>query len=162
MSASSGLLLPSDPRRPSSGDDPPASSIGDGGGGGGSRWVALVKASNDIEAHLLMGRLGEAGVESRTLKDKGAPGAWLYGGSNPWAPVTVMVRSRQLEDARLVLAEVSFEAPDEAPPAEREWRVPVLWWATALVLGVLFTGMALAQAATSYGACQIPIFCNER
>ncbi len=73
------------------------------GGGGGSGWIQLVKAADDIEAHLLAGRLAEAGIEVQTLPDRAAPGAWLYGGSNPWAPVRVLVRRRQLEEARLVL-----------------------------------------------------------
>jgi hypothetical protein len=129
--------------------------------------VCLLRAPNDIEAHLLIGRLGEAGVEARLLRDRGAPGTWLYGGSNPWAPVSVMVRQRQLEDARMVLAEVSFEAPDHEPDATAggpgsDWRVPVVWWATALTLGLLVTGAALAQVAdATFARCHVPILCND-
>ena len=143
---------------------PPPPTGSDGGGGGGSGWVRLLSAPNDIEAHLLVGRLGEAGVEARFLRDKGVPGAWLYGGSNPWAPVTVMVRQRQLEDARLVLAEVSFEGPAHAPQAAAKpsWRVPVVWWVTAVTLGVLVTGAALAQVADAvFARCRVPIFCDD-
>ncbi len=120
---------------------PPPLDPEDGGGGGGSGWVRLLRAPNDIEGHLLAGRLHEAGVEARIVREKGAPSAWLYGASKPWAPVVVMVRRRQLEDARMVLAEVSFEAPDHvrqvAVDDAADWRVPVVWWATAIALGVL-------------------------
>ena len=162
MPASSGVLQPSRPRTTGGGTPPPAGPE-DGGGGGGSGWVTLLRAPNDIEARLLVGRLGEAGVEACTMSEKGAPSAWLYGASKPWAPVSVMVRARQLEDARLVLAEVSFEAPDHVRPGppDTDWRVPVVWWATAIALGVLFTGIGLAQLAqVTRTRCQPPIFCT--
>ncbi|MGH2736402.1 MAG: DUF2007 domain-containing protein, partial [Actinomycetota bacterium] len=85
---------------------PPTDLRGDPHGGGGREWVALFRASNDIDAALLVGRLDEAGVESRSLKDRADPGAWLYGGSNPWAPVMIYVHRYQLSDARFVLAQV--------------------------------------------------------
>ena len=131
-------------------------------GGGDSRWVLLVKADNDIDAHLLTGRLGEAGIESRAVKDRAAPGAWLYGGMNPWAPVTVYVRKFQFDDARLLLAEVAYGAPDAEPSSESapRWKVPFLWWATALALGLALTGIALSQLATQ-APCQLRVFCDD-
>ena len=159
-----GVALRGRPRAPDEGRPRPPSEGDDGGGGGGSGWVRLLRAPNDIEAHLLAGRLGEAGVEARLLREKGAPSAWLYGGSNSWSPVTVMVRQRQLEDARMVLAEVSFEAPDHVRDvaAEPDWRVPLVWWATAITLGVLVTGAALAQVADAvFARCRVPIFCSN-
>ncbi|MDQ3981793.1 MAG: DUF2007 domain-containing protein [Actinomycetota bacterium] len=142
---------------------PPPPDVG-GDGGGGSGWVTLLRSPNDIEAHLLIGRLGEAGVEARIVREKGAPSAWLYGASKPWAPVLVVVRQRQLEDARMVLAEVSFAGPDHVPePAPRkDWRVPLVWWVSALALGALLTGTALAQVADAvFSRCQVPIFCDD-
>ena len=159
----SEVAVQSRPRTSSGGTPPPPLDSGSGGGGG-SGWVRLLRAPNDIEGHLLVGRLGEAGVEARLVREKGAPSAWLYGGSNPWAPITVMVRQRQLEDARLVLAEVSFEAPDHVRDVavEPNWRVPVVWWATAIALGVLVTGAALAQVADAvFARCRVPIFCSN-
>ncbi|HEV2754709.1 MAG TPA: DUF2007 domain-containing protein [Actinomycetota bacterium] len=163
MATGSGTLLPTPTRVTGGGNPPPPAREDGGGGGGGSGWVTLVRASNDIEAHLLVGLLGEAGVEGRIVRDKGAPSAWLYGASKPWAPVTVMVRGRQLEDARLVLAEVAMAAPPHVPPVpqERDWRIPVVWWAAALTLGTLFTGVALARTATSMRSCAVPILCND-
>ncbi len=130
------------PARP----DPPAGN--DGRGGGGSEWVELVKARNDIDAHLLMGRLAEAGVEARTLKERGSSPSWLTAGSNPWAPVMVLVRRFDLDSARLVLAEVSFEAPAAEPHAcaPQQRSIPILWWSLAVGLGILLTAGALAQA----------------
>lgn len=102
---SAGTMTPVRPRRVAGGGPPGAPAGGDGGGGSG--WTRLAVASNDIEAHLLEGCLLEAGIETRTVKDRTAPGAWLMGGSNPWAPVEVHVRRFQLDDARLVLLEVA-------------------------------------------------------
>ena len=164
MPASSGAILQPRPRTSGGGHPPPPIDSDEGGGGGGSGWVRLLRAPNDIEGHLLAGRLIEGGIEARVVREKGAPSAWLYGGSNPWAPVTIMVRQRQLEDARMVLAEVSFEAPDHVRDValEPDWRVPVVWWATAIVLGVLVTGAALAQVADAvFARCRVPIFCSN-
>jgi hypothetical protein len=131
------------------------------GGGGGSRWVPLCKAADDIEAHLLVGRLHEAGVETHSLRDRGAPGAWLYGGMNPWASVTVYVRSFQLEEARFTLAEVAYEGPAATEAVSEPLNVSLKWWATALLLGAVLSGLALAQMAGSIGFCQLPILCEE-
>ncbi len=123
--------------------------------------MQLARAHDDIEAHLLVGRLTEAGIETQTMPDRGAPGAWLYGGSNPWAPVTVLVRRIQLDDARIVLAEISYDAPAADPvPAEARRTprsLPFLWWATALALGIFFSLVALVEAARATTASAAPV-----
>lgn len=142
---------------------PPAEASGNPGGGSG--WVRLLTAANDIEAHLVGGRLSEAGVEVRTEKDRSAPGAWLYGGSNPWAPVTVMVRRLQLTEARIVMAEISFDGPSaehgSIQAGMRGWRRPVVWWSVALGLGLLLTGVALGRTATAIDRCELPLLCGD-
>jgi hypothetical protein len=126
-------------------------------GGGESDWVELFTARNDIDAHLLVGRLDEAGIQSHTVKDRSAPGAWLYGGSNPWAPVAVFVRRLQLEDARLVLAEISMRTPFVRPIPERSSRRGTLvWWAVALVLGAFFTWVGLERMQEEMRDCRPP------
>lgn len=154
--------------RPPIGDigAPPLDPIsGNGGGGGGSGWVRLLTAANDIEAHLLAGRLSGSGVEVRVLKDRSAPGAWLYGGSNPWAPVTIMVHQLQLVDARMVLAEISFEGPsaegEATAPATGGWKRSLVWWSLALGLGMLFTSLALARTASAVDTCDLPLLCGQ-
>lgn len=122
---------------------------GTSSGGGGSGWVELVTAAHDIDAHLLTGRLSEAGIQTSTIKERGLMGAWLLCGSDPWAPVRVLVPRFQLDDARIVLAEVAWASPAVDPEtvvAQGRWRRPVVWWTAALFLGLIFTGLALDQA----------------
>jgi Putative prokaryotic signal transducing protein len=131
------------------------------GGSGGSGWTKLVQAPNDIEAHLVIGRLAEAGIETQSLKDRSGP-AWLFNGSNPWAPVIVLVRKLQLEDAQLVLAEVAFNAPaavKEEPRRKSVWTA-VLWWSAAIALGVLFTALGWVQANEMMESCKQPSGCE--
>jgi hypothetical protein len=142
---------------------PPAVTEPRPSGGGGSGWIYLARARDDIDAHLLTGRLSQAGIETRTIVDRSAPGAWLHGGSNPWAPVNIFVRRHQLDDARLVLAEISFGAPPAGPPgvgAQRR-RLPVLWWVTAVALGLVLTVVALGQAMGGDPLCRALPFCQE-
>jgi hypothetical protein len=129
-------------------DLPPPPVALDDPGGGGSEWVPLITADNDIDAHLLEGRLNQAGVEVRSIKDRSGP-VWMHGGSNPWAPVAIWVRRFQLDDSRIVLAELSYRWPS-APRTDRSETVrtgwPALaWWAVAIALGILFTGIGLAR-----------------
>lgn len=133
-------------------------------GGGGHGWVELTRARHDIDAHLLTGRLTESGIETARVKDRSAPGAWLYGGSNPWAPVAILVRAGQLEDARLVLAEISWEAPPLIRPTKAS-EAPgprwVTWWVAAIALGLLFTAIALARTAEAFRSCGLPLVCED-
>lgn len=118
--------------------------------GGGSGWVLLTRCPNDIDAHLLTGRLADAGIETRSMTDRSTTPSWLFAGSNPWAPVVVMVRRIQYEDARLVLAEIAWEGPVATPVPERPHRGArraLVWWAIALMLGIFFTGVSLANAS---------------
>ena len=132
--------------------------------GGGSDWVHLITARHDIDANLLEGRLREAGIDSHQLKDRNAPGAWLYGGSNPWAPVNIFVQRLQLDDARLLLAEISLDGPNAeelaALSAQRRRSFPIMWWVTAVLLGIVLTVLALNQLARSTTFCQIPALCD--
>jgi hypothetical protein len=128
--------------------------------------VQLLTAPNDIEAHLVAGRLSEAGVEVQVVKDRSAPGAWIYGGANPWGPTTIMVRRLQLNDAHMVLAEVSFEGPSaqvetSPPPSATGWRRPLVFWSFALGLGLLLTSVALGRTANAVDRCDLPLLCGD-
>jgi Putative prokaryotic signal transducing protein len=145
-------------------DAPPLPPILEEARGGGGEWIELVKVENDIEAHLLTGRLEEAGVDTRTVKDRTAPGAWLYGGSNPWAPVAILVHRLQLQDARLVMAEVSLQAPAavQVPPSRPQVRRrALLWWVAAILLGLIFTALALMRTDAALDSCQERRACTE-
>ncbi len=146
-------------------DAPPVPPILEEERGGGGDWVELMRVQDDIEAHLLTGRLEEAGVETRSVKDRSAPGAWIYGGSNPWAPVAILVHRLQVEDARIVLAEVSLEGPDATqvvPPSPPEVRRrAVAWWIAAIVLGIIFTSLALMRTDAALDSCEAQQTCGE-
>jgi hypothetical protein len=136
------------------------------GGDGSNAWVELTVAHDDIDAHLLSGRLLEEGIESRGVKDRAAPGAWLYGGSNPWAPVTIMVRRLELDAAKLVLVEMAYEAPaaplgGEEPMQEAAWKPATKWWVTAVALGIVLTALLLAEMGRAVGRCGVPLICKQ-
>ena len=137
-------------------DGPLDGDVGNRGGGRG--WVTLTRAPNDIEAHLLMGRLFEAGVETSGVKERNTSPSWAYGGSNPWAPVLVMVRRYQLDEARMVLAEVAYDAPAarhiEPPDPVQHRRRALVWWALAVSLGLLFTALSYVQTAKDAERCR--------
>ena len=131
-------------------DLPPPPSRLDDDGGGGSEWVPLITADNDIDAHLLEGCLNQAGVEVRAIKDRSGP-VWMLGGSNPWAPVAIWVRRFQLEDSRIVLAELSYQWPSAHAVDDRTSGWPAIaWWAVAIALGILFTGIGLARTVDAF------------
>ncbi len=146
--------------------DPPSSppTVDDESNGGGGRdWVELFRAANDIEAALLIGKLADRAIESRTVKDRSQPNSWLYGGSNPWAPVLVYVRRLQLVDARILLAEISLAIDDVSPRTDERTRrrVPRVWWATALALGLSLSALALLQITEQERFCQLPVLCGD-
>lgn len=153
------------PRSPRRSLEPPSSPPRSDGGpnDGGRDWVELFKAANDIEAALLLGKLTDASIETHSIKDFNAPGTWVYGGSNPWAAVMIYVRRFQLVDAKIVLAEVSLESIDEPSVLDEATRrrIPRMWWATALALGVALSAIAVQQAADQARFCQLPILCED-
>ena len=128
--------------------------------GGGSEWTPLVDAPNDIEAHLLVGRLAEEGIETRAIKDRKGP-AWMHGGSNPWAPVAICVRRFQLDDSRVVLAELAFNGPDATKPQPASRRAVAVWWTAAIALGLLLTGIGFARSADHLERCGLTADCQR-
>ena len=101
-----------------------------------------------------MGRLAQLGIETRRVKDRSSQ-AWLYGGSNPWAPVTVLVPRFQFEDARIAMAELSFAAPAARLPvvASTNRRQTFLFWTIAIALGTLLSIIGFARSAEYLERC---------
>ncbi|HYI44793.1 MAG TPA: DUF2007 domain-containing protein [Actinomycetota bacterium] len=145
-------------------DLPPPPTIEQDRGGDDDRWTRLFRAASDIEAHLLAGRLNGAGIETRAIKERSTAAAWLHNGSNPRAPVDLWVRSRCLDDARIVLAEIAFDQPaknnDGEGPRRRDWRTPVAWWTSAVALALALTGIALLQTADHLEECRSSAGCE--
>jgi hypothetical protein len=160
------MSISAPPRRPILGpglpDDPSGGSEWEGGG---RDWTHLTRVGGDIEAHLLMGRLEGSGVECNSVKDRALSPSWVHGGGNPWTPVNIMVRRFQLDDARIVLAEVALEAPSaQRPPPTQvvpRWRPLLLWWTLALGLGLLMSALSWAQTADSAEQCRRDPSCTS-
>ncbi|HWL64338.1 MAG TPA: hypothetical protein VNP73_00030 [Actinomycetota bacterium] len=108
----------------------------------------MCRASGEIEAHLLSGRLGACGIETHHVADRAAGEAWLHNGASPWIPIAVWVRRHQLDDARIVLAEIAFDQPaHESRSTVSRWRAPMTWWTAAIALGLIFTGIGFHRMA---------------
>jgi hypothetical protein len=142
-------------------DRPPPPVIERKGGGDGG-WIPLFRASGDIEAHLLAGRLEQAGIDTRTIKDRSAGDAWMHNGSDPWTPVDIWVRARSLEDARIVLAEIAFAQPAKKAEGSvtRDWRIPIACWASDVALALALTGIALSRTADYLDRCDLSSECS--
>lgn len=88
-----------------------------------SDWVVLLVATDDIDAQLVAGRLSEEDIPTFLEKDRSGYVDYLLGGSNPHAPVSVLVPQERLVEARSVIAaespgyeeDAAAAAPDEPP-----------------------------------------------
>ena len=67
-----------------------------------SEWISIYQAANSLEAHMLKGALEVAGIEVR-LKGEALAGALGELPANA-IEVTLLVRPRDIEPARLILA----------------------------------------------------------
>ena len=78
--------------------------------------MPVVTAHGEIEAELIVGRLRDAGLDARVVRDgKQSPGAWMHAGHDPMEPMTVVVPEDEVEGARDVL-----EQPDDPVAPETE------------------------------------------
>ncbi|MEO7804808.1 MAG: hypothetical protein ABIS18_10980 [Actinomycetota bacterium] len=115
-------------------NEPPLEPHG-GDSGGNGRWQLLTVAKDGFVAHLLEGRLLAEGVEVVLDTSNPAPGAFLKPFGDPLAPVKVLVRSHDFDQATLILHDVDHQPPD--PFATGSRRIRMLWIATvAAILGV--------------------------
>ena len=86
-----------------------------------SEWTVLLVAADDIDAQLVAGRLSEEDIPTFLEKDRSGYGDYLLGGSNPHAPVSVLVPQERLAEARSLMAAESPDGEEEAaavPPDE--------------------------------------------
>ncbi len=100
------------------GGDHDGNDEGGGGGGGGGKLVKVAFARNQVEAEMLQGLLGEAGIPS-VLKRS-------FGFDNPdfltSGPRDVMVNEGMAKRAREVLAETMIESEDDERAEMEEQR----------------------------------------
>lgn len=112
-------------------------------------WERLTTANDDIDAQLLVGLLDEAGIETRLVKDRSGYGDYLFGGSNPHAPVSIHVRASQLADARAAVADVA----STSEPGAAEEVTSRSNWPTAIavgIVGLIVLAFLLQQRALSF------------
>jgi hypothetical protein len=120
---------------------------GGGGGGGGGRLVKVGFGRNQVEAEMLQGLLGEAGIPSVLKRTMGfdAPEFFASG------PHDVLVAAAQAKRAREVLADVMVDSEaDEVTELEEERRLArgetgitsparlAFWIAVAVLGGFVF------------------------
>ena len=97
-------------------------------------WERLTTANDDIEAQLLIGILEEENIPTRVVKDRSGYGDYLYGGSNPWAPVAVHVHPSQLDAARRAIESVE---PVELPGDDKTEESRRASWSTVIAVAIV-------------------------
>jgi Putative prokaryotic signal transducing protein len=145
MSSSTSHKSPSGHRRGAhgGGGDGGGDEGGGGGGGGGGRLVKVGFGRNQVEAEMLQGLLGEAGIPSVLKRTMGfdAPEFFASG------PHDVLVAAALAKRAREVLAEVMVDSEaDEVAELEEQRRLAcgetgvtspgrLAFWVAVAVLG---------------------------
>lgn len=118
------------------------------------RWAKLMVAADDIEAHLIVGRLAEAGIDFLVEPDRTGYGDYLMAGHNPHAPVVIHVDADRLREAELALEEGSDTVGSDLPaqgfedaPLAAPSGAGVRWWIAVALLAVIVMGFLLGSAA---------------
>jgi hypothetical protein len=108
-------------------------------------WQPLTVAADDIDSHLLAGRLEEEGVPVLFARDVSGYGDYLFGGANPHAPVHIMVPKDLLSEARRVVESVGLpeDDPMEVPTLAAGSGFPWRWAIAVVLLGLLLLGLFL-------------------
>jgi hypothetical protein len=132
---------------------PPPEVIENGGGGGGE-WTVLTVARGRMVAHLIRGLLESEGIETALDTSNPAPGAWLLPFGDQNAPVKVLVRSGQLEWARLALAQAEHSAGGTMGGRTVRSRT----FAVGILFGVVLVVLAVMEIFGS-PTCDLGIFC---
>jgi hypothetical protein len=140
--------------RTGSGTQLPPPDVIDNAGGGGGRWTVLTVARGRMVAHLIRGLLESEGIEVVLDTSNPAPGAWLMPFGDQNAPVKVLVLERQLEWARLALAQAEQEAGGAITGRPLQSRTI----AVGILLGVVLLVLAFVEIFGS-PTCGLGIFC---
>jgi hypothetical protein len=118
-------------------------------------WVKVAVATDDIEAHLIAGRLEGAGIDVLMEPDRTGLGDYLMGGHNPRAPVWIFVPEIAAEEAALTLegdANLQDDGPVTVaersdPPLAAPSGRPVTWWIAVAIIAVILLGFFLGDSA---------------
>lgn len=119
--------------------EPPQTDRGGGGGG----WAWLVTARGLIEAQLVRGVLEASGITPIALDASDpSPGSWLFLSGNINALVRIYVPRALLDEARLALLEIGFDAPEQPEPHRPSRRAPLrgrlVWLGVTLLIIALY------------------------
>ena len=112
-------------------------------------WEQATTANDDIDAQLLAGVLDDAGIETRLVKNRSGYGDYLFGGSNPHAPVAIHVRTSQLDAARQAIDDAAEpEQVDESEPVRSQPAWPTV--VAIAIVGLIVLAFLLQQRGLSF------------
>ena len=120
-------------------------------------WISVATAANEYQAHLIRGALEDEGIKVVLEAFATGAGAYLHAGSDPTAPVRMLVPRDQEDEAKGVLvaldAEVGTVEPDlpaevdDVPNdvfAERRAGTPMKLLVLAAVVVATIVGLAIS------------------
>jgi len=122
-------------------------------------WSRVAVAAHEYQAHLIRGALEDEGIKVVLDPFAGGAGAYLHAGSDPTAPVRILVPSEQYEAASDVIitfdtqsdaavpAEGRYDERDVAPDvfAERRAGVPLKVLIAAAVVAAIIVGLTVSE-----------------
>jgi hypothetical protein len=122
-------------------------------------WSRVAVAANEYQAHLIRGALEDEGIKVVLDPFASGAGAYLHAGSDPTAPVRILVPSEQYEAASDVIitfdtqvdtvepADDGYDDHDIAPEvfAERKAGVPLKVLIAAAVVAAIIVGLTVSE-----------------
>ena len=122
-------------------------------------WSRVAVAANEYQAHLIRGALEDEGIKVVLDPFASGAGAYLHAGSDPTAPVRILVPSEQYEAASDVIitfdtqgdtvepADSRYDDQDIAPEvfAERKAGVPLKVLIAAAVVAAIIVGLTVSE-----------------
>ena len=121
-------------------------------------WARVAVAANEYQAHLIRGALEDEGIKVVLDPFASGAGAYLHAGSDPTAPVRILVPSGQSEGATDVIitfdrlgdtvetADSQYDDRDNVPDvfAERRAGVPLKVLIAAAVVAAIIVGLTVS------------------